>query len=231
MSGAEGRPAWRRLRWVALGLALLALWIAREPVMEALPRGIEAVRGAGPLGGVGFMGLYVAFTVAMLPGSWLTAAAGAIWGVGGGFVLVWPSSLLGASLAFLLARGLLRAPVGAWVKRDRRYEALDRAVAGGGAQMVGLLRLSPLIPYNLLNYALGLTGVRLRDYVLGSALGMIPGTLLYLWLGSLADELGQLAVGQGHPARLLWLGVGLGATVAVAVALARRAREALEELE
>src|SRR5688500_5561723 len=118
------------------------------------------------LGGAALFGaVYVVAVVAMVPGSILTLAAGCLYGPLWGTALISPASVLGATLAFLLGRSVARR----WVEgklRDRpRFQAVDRAVQGGGFRVVLLLRLSPLLPFNLLNYALGLTGVRLWKYV------------------------------------------------------------------
>lgn len=231
--GGAGEPIRPRARWVLRALAAVGivtlLWLARGPLLEALPGWLAAVRGAGGLGVVGFVGLYVAWTVLLLPGSALTAAAGAVWGVGPGLCVASPASVLGATVAFLLSRGALRARVERRVRGDPRLQAVDREVGRGGLRAVLLLRLSPLVPFNVLNYALGLTGVRLRDYVVGSFFGMLPGTLLYVWLGSLAEEAGQVAAGRGGPERLAVLVLGLVATAILAFWGARIARGALEE--
>ena len=227
------QPARRTLRTIGIGLGiaivLVLAFVAREPLMAAVPALVEEVRRAGALGVVLFVGIYAVATVLFLPGSPLTASAGLLWGVVGGTLVVSPASVLGATLAFLLARGVARPWVARRVGDDPRLAAIDRAVAERGLWTVLLLRLSPLIPFNGLNYALGLTSVRLWEYVLGSFVGMLPGTIVYVWLGSIAAEAGQLATGEGAPARLALLVVGLLATFLVVWLVGRAARRALEE--
>jgi uncharacterized membrane protein YdjX (TVP38/TMEM64 family) len=226
----EGRP-WRGAR--ALGLVLIVALVvglgivAREPLLAAIPPLVDRVRSAGAWGVAVFVGVYVVATVLFAPGAPLTAAAGFLWGVPGGTLVVSPASVLGATLAFVLARGAARPWVERWAADDPRLAALDRAVGQRSLWMVLLLRLSPLFPFNLLNYALGLTSVRLWEYVLGSFIGMLPGTVLYVWLGSIAAEAGQIASGQGAPARAALLAIGLAATAAVVWLVNRTARRAL----
>ncbi len=177
----------------------------------------------------GFVVGYVVATVLLVPASPLTAAAGFEWGVLLGTLIVSPTSVLGATMAFLVARGAARPLVARRLSGDPRLLAVDRAIAERGLWTVLLLRLSPLLPFNVLNYALGLTRVRLWEYVLGSWIGMLPGTVLYVWLGSLAAEAGQVAQGEGAPARLALLVVGLIATGAAVWRVGRSARRALAE--
>ena len=112
------------------------------------------------------------------------------------------------------------------------FKALDTAVAEGGFKIVLLTRLSPLLPFFLLNYAYGLTKVQLRDYVLASWIGMLPGTLLYIYIGSTVGSAAVLAGGKapdsGVLGRVFWW-VGLGATVLVTFLVTRQARQALQK--
>jgi uncharacterized membrane protein YdjX (TVP38/TMEM64 family) len=145
-------------------------------------------------------------------------------------VLVSPASVLGASAAFAIGRTLGRGTVERKVGANPLFRAIDHAIGGGGLAVVALLRLSPIVPFNLLNYALSLTRVRFRDFVLGSFAGMLPATILYVYLGSLAASLTELAGGTSAPSaagQALFV-LGLGATVAVTVILTRRARRALD---
>lgn len=173
-----------------------------------------------------FVAAYVGSTVAFLPAVPLTLGAGAAWGLGKGFLLVSAGSTLGAVAAFLVARTAGRG----WVERrlgaDPRLRALDKAVAREGWRAVALLRLSPVVPFNLLNYAFGLTRVPLAPYALASWLAMMPGTLLYVWLGSAA---GDAARGQASPAQWALTAVGLAATAAAVVLVSRAAKKALAE--
>ncbi|MCP4118709.1 MAG: TVP38/TMEM64 family protein [Desulfobacteraceae bacterium] len=186
---------------------------------------------AGPIAPLVFSLLYVAACVFMLPGAILTLGAGAVFGVVRGSLLVSLASTLGATAAFLTGRYLARSMVARRVAGNPTFKALDEAVAGQGWKIVGLTRLSPVFPFNLLNYGFGLTRVSLRDYVLASWIGMIPGTVMYVYLGSLAGSLAELGATDGGRTRSLaeWglYLLGLLATVAVTVVITRIARQAL----
>jgi uncharacterized membrane protein YdjX (TVP38/TMEM64 family) len=187
------------------------------------------IDSAGPAGPLAFFVLYVAACVLMLPGSILTLGAGAVFGVLNGVLLVSLSSTAGATAAFLAGRYLARRTIARRMSGNRTFNALNEAVAAEGWKIVGLARLSPVLPFNLLNYALGLTRVSLRDYVVASWIGMIPGTVMYVYLGSLAGSLAELGAGRARSATewALFL-AGLAATVAMALVLTRIARRALQ---
>ena len=106
------------------------------------------------------------------------------------------NATLGSTATFLLGRTLARDWAAAKFKSNAKFDSIDRAVATNGFKIVLLTRLSPIFPYNLLGYMYGLTGVRLRDYVLASWIGMLPGTLLYVYLGSAAKNLADVAGGS-----------------------------------
>jgi uncharacterized membrane protein YdjX (TVP38/TMEM64 family) len=226
-SEAEPATGGRRGRWLR-GVALLAALLA----LVALGRGLGGyvdpfqrwVASLGWLGIAVFVVGYAAAVVAFVPGSALTLAAGAIFGVAEGTLYVFVAAVLGSTAAFLVARYVARGAIERRIAGDARFLAIDRAIGAEGRKIAFLLRLSPAIPFNLLNYALGLTRVSLADYLVAS-LGMIPGTLLYVYTGSLAGE-----VAGGAPlGRALVLGLGLAATAAVTVYVTVLARRALRE--
>jgi uncharacterized membrane protein YdjX (TVP38/TMEM64 family) len=196
-----------------------------------LPRFAAWVDGLGVWGPVVFIAGYVVAVIAFAPGSLLTLAAGAIFGLAHGAVYVFVAATLGASAAFLIARHLARGAIERRLAGNARFAAIDRAVGAEGRKIVFLLRLSPAFPFNLLNYALGLTGVRFVDYLLASV-GMIPGTLLYVYYGKLAGDVAALAGGapvEKGATYYVVLGLGLLATVAVTALVTRTARRALSE--
>jgi len=174
----------------------------------------------------------VAACVFMLPGAILTLGAGAVFGVVNGLLLVSLSSTVGATAAFLVGRYLAREAVARRIEDNATFRSIDEAVASEGWKIVGLTRLSPVFPFNLLNYAFGLTRVSLRDYVLASWIGMIPGTAMYVYLGSLAGSLAELGQAAGARSRTLaeWVlfVIGLFATMAVTLVITRIARRALK---
>ena len=227
-SGARG-PL---LRFALVAALLAALYALGRHSGGAVPAFAAWVERQGAWGAMVFMAGYVAATVAFVPGSLLTLAAGAIFGLARGTLYVFAAATLGAALAFLVARYLARPWVERRIAANPRFAAVDRAVGTQGRWIVFLLRLSPVFPFNLLNYALGLTRVRFADY-LSASIGMLPGTLLYVYYGKLAGEVAALASGAPAAAKgagyYAWLGLGLVATIAVTAVVARIARRALDE--
>ena len=232
--GSKRRPSVSvKLALVILAVSALVVVARRYNLQEALRDALTWIDSAGAAGPLVFFALYVAACVFMLPGSVLTLGAGVVFGVVKGSALVSISSTVGATVAFLVGRYLARDVVARRLEGNPTFRAVDEAVASEGWKIVGLTRLSPVFPFNLLNYAFGLTRVPLRDYVLASWLGMIPGTVMYVYLGSLAGGLADLGTREGASTRSAaeWTlyGVGLAATVAVTVVITRIARRALAQ--
>jgi uncharacterized membrane protein YdjX (TVP38/TMEM64 family) len=167
----------------------------------------------------------------LIPAWPLRVGAGLVYGAAWGFAIAVVSSFAGATCAFLAGRRVLRAYVAKRIARDPRFAALDQALAVSGLWIVLLLRLSPVLPNEVVNYGLGATRVRLRDYVAASFVGMIPLTATYAWLGSSLTAMSDLAVGRpaaaGAVGQLIWWG-GLAASVALAVTTTLLARRALD---
>lgn len=210
---------------------LLFLSIKYLNLQQVFLEALAWIDEAGPMGPLVFFGLYIAACVFMMPGSILTLGAGAVFGVVNGSLLVSLSSTAGATAAFLVGRYLARGMVARRVAGNATFKAMDEAVASEGWKIVGLTRLSPLFPFNLLNYVFGLTRVTIRDYVLASWIGMMPGTIMYVYLGSLAGSLAELGAAQGRHIRTaaewaLYV-LGLIATVVVSIVVTRIARRAL----
>ncbi len=216
---------------VFIGLALLAgVVLLGRSAGAYVPRFAEWVGGLGPLGPIVFVLGYAAAVIGFVPGSVLTLASGAIFGLAEGTFYVFLAAALGSTGAFLIARHGARAAVEHRIEGDARFAAIDRAVGREGRKIVFLLRLSPVFPFNLLNYALGLTQVRLVDYVIAS-LGMLPGTLLYVYTGKLIGDVAAVAGGvQTEAGTADWVvrGVGLLATAVVTLYITRIARRALD---
>ncbi len=206
-------------------LALLLL-----PVSEWLLQLLDWIGRHPVLGRLVFLALFVVSTVLMVPGSVLVLSGGFLFGFVHGSMLVLLSVVLAATAALLVGRGLARDRVRAKLADHARFNALDRAVQSRGFLVVLLTRLSLALPFNLLNYAYGLSSVRLVSYVSGTAIGMIPAVLLYVYLGSLARDLEQLLVegaGLGSTGWLLMFG-GVLIALAVVVILHRTANALLE---
>jgi uncharacterized membrane protein YdjX (TVP38/TMEM64 family) len=212
---------------------LVGLVLLGRSLGARLPEFAAWVEGLGVLGPLVFVAGYAVAVVAFAPGSVLTLAAGAIFGLAKGTLYVFIAATLGASAAFLVARHLARGAVERRLAGNARFAAIDRAVGEQGRKIVFLLRLSPVFPFNLLNYALGLTRVRFADYFVACA-GMLPGTLLYVYYGKLAGDVaafaGGAAVARGTGYWTVWL-LGLAATVVVTTVVTRAARAALREAE
>ncbi len=229
------RPAQRtRVPFVRIALVvvgLLALLLIGRAAGRYVPQFAQWVHGLGVWGPVVFIIGYAVAAVAFVPASLLTLAAGAIFGLGAGVVYVFIAATIGAAAAFLVSRYVARRAIERRLTSNAKFAAIDRAVGAQGRKIVFLLRLSPVFPFNLLNYGLGLTQVRFADYVIASV-GMLPGTVLYVYYGKLAGDVAALAggaapeKGAGYYAVLI---LGLAATIAVTTVVTRTARRALQE--
>jgi uncharacterized membrane protein YdjX (TVP38/TMEM64 family) len=212
--------------------ALVALLVLGRQLGGYLPHFAAWVDTLGIWGSVVFIVGYAAAVVAFVPGSVLTLAAGAIFGLAEGVVYVFIAAVLGSSAAFLIARYVARSALEARLAGNARFATIDRAIGEQGRKIVLLLRLSPLVPFTLLNYALGLTTVRFGDYLLASV-GMLPGSLLYVYYGKLAGDVATVAGGAtmekdtGYYVVLL---LGLVATIVVTTIITRIARRSLSEI-
>ncbi|MBX7165453.1 MAG: TVP38/TMEM64 family protein [Pirellulales bacterium] len=228
---APVQRGWRMAGVVVLVAAIGYVLTHFAQAQQWIAAFFDAVAELGPWGVVLMAGIYIPACILFLPGSLLTLGAGAAFGVGWGTVAVSIGSTLGATCAFLTGRTLARRWVEGRVAGSPRFQAIDEAVARQGFKIVLLTRLSPVFPFNVLNYALGLTRVRLRDYVLASWIGMLPGTLMYVYLGSAARSFAELL--QGHrprsTAEYLLFVLGLIVTVLLTVVVTRIARKALAQ--
>jgi uncharacterized membrane protein YdjX (TVP38/TMEM64 family) len=227
---SSARPA---LKTVLAAAAVILLLAAGKylHVQELLREALARIAGLGLWGQAIFVAIYILACVLFIPGAILTLGAGFIFGVIKGTMIVSVASTLGATCAFLVGRYLAREWVAKKIEGNERFQAVDEAVAREGWKIVGLVRLSPVFPFNLLNYAFGLTRVSLRDYFFASWIGMLPGTVMYVYIGSLAGDLATLGAGRHSrtPAEWALYVVGLLATVAVTVYVTRIARQALEK--
>jgi uncharacterized membrane protein YdjX (TVP38/TMEM64 family) len=207
---------------------MILIWLGRQ-LGSYVPQFASWVESLGVWGSLVFIAGYTIATIAFIPGSLLTLAAGAIFGLVRGTILVFFGASFGAAGAFLVARYVARGWVEAKIESKPRFQTIDRAVAEQGRKIVFLLRLSPIFPFNLLNYALGLTKVRFGDYLI-ACLGMIPGSFLYVYYGKALGSLAAVAGGaQTERDAGYWvvLSLGLLATVVVTALVTRIARRAL----
>jgi uncharacterized membrane protein YdjX (TVP38/TMEM64 family) len=226
-----GQLARVALRVLAGAAALALLWLVGRRIGGEIPRFAAWVDGLGIWGPVAFIAGYALGTVAFVPGSILTMAAGVLFGLGPGTAYATVGALIGSSGAFLVGRHLARGAIARRLAGRPRFAVIDRAVGQEGAKLVALLRLSPLLPFNLLNYALGVTRLSFPAYLVGS-LAMLPGTLLYVYYGTLLGDLAALAGGasveRGTEGWVLF-GLGLAATAVATLFITRRAKRALAE--
>jgi uncharacterized membrane protein YdjX (TVP38/TMEM64 family) len=208
---------------------LLAL-VALSPTREWLGVGVAWTQSHHRIAGAAFVAGYVVAAVLVVPGSILTLAAGFVFGLPLGVVLVSIGSVAGAGCAFLVARHLARDWIAARIEKSPRFKAFDSATRHEGFLIVFLARLSPLFPFNLMNYGLGLTGVRFRDFLVASWIGMLPATILYVYVGTLAKNVSQLVDGveDGLAGRTLLAG-GFLATAVLTVVITRKANRALAD--
>ena len=213
---------------VAIGVAGAVL-ARSSTVAGAVASAQTWAREAGAIAVVAFVVAYIVATVLFLPGSILTIAAGFIYGVGWGTLLAAPTATVAATVAFVAGRAVGRAPLARRFGEGAQFRAIDAVIETRGALVVTLLRLSPIVPFVVLNYVLSLTKVKTRTYVVASAVGMLPGTILYVYLGSLASTATEAASGGAAPSglRLALLAAGLVATVLVVVVIARLSRREL----
>lgn len=227
-------------KFIILGLALGAILVGSIflDLGSLVLQGLEAIADLGWVGRLVYVVLYILATVAFIPGSIITLAGGFLFGLGWGTVFVSLGSTVGAALAFLFGRFLLRDWVSNKTRGNPKFHALDKAVAQEGWKIVFLTRLSPIFPFNIQNYGYGVTNIPFVPYVLASWIGMIPGTIMYVYFGSLAGDFTQLATGslaqETASAQAPWVQplintLGLLATVAVTILITRIARKALKK--
>lgn len=216
---------------IALSIAapLLWAWAPLLPAAEWISALTDWIAALEAWGVVVFALFYALTTVLLIPGSVRTITAGMLFGVGLGTLAAWSGAILGASLAFLLGRYFARSRIEGLTENSGKFQAIDRAICTQGWKIIGLMRLSPVIPFNLSNYFYGITSIGFWPYVLASAGGMLPGSLFYAYLGAAGkaglgiDEL------RDHPLHVAFFGVGLLATLGLMIWVAALARNSLRE--
>ncbi len=218
---------WAKLAMGAGALIALIALYRLLPIAEWLDAFQNYVTGLGPMGWVIFVIVYALTALALLPGSILTLAAGLIWGLWA-FPIVVAGAVLGSSLSFLAARYMFHDRVQEKVKQYPKFRAVNDAIGDEGWKVVGLMRLSPALPFSLQNWFLGITPVHFWPAQIATFFGILPGTLLYVWIGSLG---GQVA-GDGM-STIKWVigGVGIAATLLVTVLVTRKAKEKMAAYE
>ena len=221
------------VKYALIAIVVVALVVAARmlPIADWLEAFNGWVAELGVLGMVLFALVYAVATVLMIPGSLLTLAGGAVFGLVPGFVTILHGATLGAALALLVSRFIARKRFEGWIQKKPSFSVIDKAVAKQGWKIVFLTRLSPIFPFNFQNYAYGLTSVPFWHYTLATWIGMIPGTFLYVYFGTLGRS-GLDAASGAESAETLKIAlqvVGLLATLAVTILITRTAQKALRE--
>ena len=228
----ESPPA-RRVRFgAAIGVAALLLWWAGRALAPRVLQVLTHIRGLGPAAPIAFVLIYAGAVVALIPASLLTIAGGAVFGLVRGVIYALIGATLGSTVAFLLGRYVVRRIVSERLVAMPRFVAIERGVSAQGWRIVFLLRLSPVVPFNVLNYALGLTTMPVWDFVKASA-GTVPGALVYAYCGKVTGEALALAGQAQVPQDASYYAVllaGLAATVAATTVVTRTARRALQDV-
>ena len=199
-------------------ISLIVVCQIKFEIIQKVPNIIEKTASSGPLGYLGFILIYILSTVMMLPGSPLTFAAGALFGFWKGLILVSLSSTLGATCAFMVSRYLIRKSIEKRVLKNKKFQSIDNEINEQGWKIVILARLSPIIPFFLLNYALGITKIRFIHFIFASWIGMIPGTIVYVLMGTMG---GAFINGKKSSFEWVLLGIGLIATILVTLLISK----------
>ncbi|MNQ07327.1 TVP38/TMEM64 family inner membrane protein YdjZ [compost metagenome] len=202
-----------------------------EVIMQSATQWVEALRSMGGTGSALYALVFLLATVAFVPASPLTAIAGFLYGPVGGTLLVSPVGMASAMIAFVMGRTFLRPFVLRRLTTRPRQAAIDRALARDGFRIVLLLRLASIVPFAPLSYALGASRISARDFLLASWLGLLPGTFLYVYLGSLVSSVSDILSGEataGNATHVL-TGMGLAAAVLALLSIAHCARKAANQ--
>jgi uncharacterized membrane protein YdjX (TVP38/TMEM64 family) len=206
--------------WIALflltSIGILALTTDLKPIILNTLAWIQSL---GPAGIAVFSAVYITTVILLIPATFLALGAGALFGIKIGFPIVWISVTTGATGSFLLGRGLVRDWVEQQLHKRPMLAALDQAVTESGWKIVTLSRLCPFFPFPLLNYAFGASKIPLPQYVLSTAVGVLPGVLLYVWIGNALGNLAGLHESPPLPPKIQWLVYGGGAIIGIVVAI------------
>lgn len=214
---------------ILIGILILAAIIVTFrvlPVGEWLKSFQDYVRSAGPIGYVIYALVYAVCCVLFIPATVLTIGAGAIFGVVAGSLVVVVGATLGATLAFLLARTVMRKKVESMTAGNAKFRSLDRAITREGAKIVLLIRLAPVFPFTYINYAFGLTGIKLVPYILATLVGILPGTIAFVYL---SDAAVSAATGSGDRAKTIINIVGAVIALIASIFVARVATKAIKQ--
>jgi len=230
----KGRPKGTMRKLAALTVIVIGLLVLMRflPVTRWLHTFNDCIGRMGIAGIFIFIAVYAAATILLAPGAILAIGAGFAFGLWKGFLAVSAGSTFGAALAFLVARSIARDRIEAMAKGNDRFQRIDSAIGAQGAKIIFLLRLSPVIPFNLSNYFYGLTGVKFWPYVFASWIGMMPATFLYVFIGTTGKA--TVSAASGEAMKYGWqywtfVSLGLAATIVVIIWVTKIARDALKK--
>jgi uncharacterized membrane protein YdjX (TVP38/TMEM64 family) len=213
----------RYVKAAVVALVILGAFFALRllPIGAYLTQFQNYVRGAGAIGYV-LYALGYGVVALVFPGSVLTIGAGAIFGVIGGSIVVACGATMAATIAFILARTVLRKRIERTTANNPKFAAVDRAIAREGIKIVFIVRLAAVFPFTIVNYAFGLTGISLGQYVIATAIGILPGTIAFVYIGAAGA-----AVATADRTKLIFTTIGLAIALAVSIFVARIAHAAI----
>ncbi len=228
-----GRPPYLRLALMGLFVIGMLLAYALLPLTEWLSDVARVLRDFGPFGILLYVGAYTAGSLFLFPAAVLSLTAGFAWGIAGGFVIAIVAATAAACSAFLVGRYVFRGRLRRVLMEKPKLSAVERAINGKGARLVFLLRFSPVLPFPILNYVLGMTRIPFPGFAGATAVGLMPITLMYAYLGSIGAQLGGLDGGAADvgPMKIIVAVVGVLVTIGITVWVGKAARQALREVE
>jgi len=217
---------------LVIGLVLAIAFSLKEPIHDSLEGFSAYLDTLGPYGYVTYIAVYIVLELLAIPAIPLTMTAGALFGVLPGTVAASIGATVASTISFLAARYFLRERVQEWALGNPKFGAIDKAISNEGFKIVALLRLSPLLPFAISNYLYGLTSVDLKPYVLGSWLGMLPGTFLYVQAGTTGRALLDTAAegGTSSTSGLVTAAAGLSFSLLTAFYVSKVAKEAVDAI-
>ena len=233
--GATEKARSAQMPWklIVLIIIILGLLVAVKllPVGKYVISALEWTEGLGPWAPIFVVIFYILACVLMMPGLIITIASGFLFDLLWGTIIVSIASTIGACAAFLVGRTFARGWIAQKVANRPKFKAIDEAVGKQGFKIVLLTRLSPIFPFNFLNYAYGLTKVKFWKYAVASWAGMLPGTVMFVYFGTAARSLTEIAAGgsQDKSATRIFLLLGLIMAIVVVVFVTHVARKALQQ--
>lgn len=210
-------------------LALLLVLVRALPVLDWFGVVTGRLEELGVAGGLLYVLVYAALACVFVPGSVMSMVAGATWGLSWGVAIILPAATLATVIAAWLGRTMLRDLAERIMARYPMLAALDRVFGANALRFVTLLRLSPVLPFAASNYGLGTTSAPMGAIAAGTFVGLLPITVVWVYLGTLVGEAALTGAVPESPLRTALLVGGLAATVLIVVLLGRMARRQLQQ--